>query len=83
MSLDNRDEPVFDKTVLLVNDDGDPNTHEEQTKLTNPEELKKADGWMRATSSNGNPDFQNTIGWTGSLGVGKRDPEKGQTLEEE
>ena len=45
--------------------------------------MKKADGWMRATSSNGNPDFQNTIGWTGSLGVGKRDPEKGQTLEEE
>ena len=56
----------------------EPNTHEDQTKLTNPEELKTSDGWMRATSSSGDPDFQNTIGWTGSLGVGKKEPEKGQ-----
>jgi hypothetical protein len=54
-----------------------------KTKLTNPEELKTSDGWMRATSSSGDPDFQNTIGWTGSLGVGKKEPEKGQSLEEE
>ena len=42
-----------------------------------------SDGWMRATSSNGNPNFQNVINWSGSLGVGKKDPEKGQFLEEE
>ncbi len=83
MSVANRSEAVFDKSVLLVDEEGNPNTHEEQTKLTNPEELKKADGWMRATSSSGNPEFEDTVGWTGSLGVGEREPEKGQSLEEE
>ena len=43
----------------------------------------KTDGWMRATAPNGNPDFQNIVGWTNSLGYGVRDPEKGQTMEEE
>jgi NADH-quinone oxidoreductase subunit I len=38
---------------------------------------------MRATSPNGNPNFENIVNWSGSLGVGKKDPEKGQTLEEE
>ena len=42
-----------------------------------------SDGWMRATSPNGNPNFQNVVNWSGSLGVGKKPPEEGQTLEEE
>lgn len=83
MSVADRSEAVFDKSVLLVKEDGSANTHEEQTKLTNPEELTKTDGWMRATAPNGNPDFQNIVGWTNSLGYGIRDPEKGQTMEEE
>ena len=83
ISIGSRDEAVFDKDVLLVDEKGIPNTHEEQTKLTNFNELKTSDGWMRATSSNGNPNYQNLVSWTGSLGVGKRDPEKGQFLEEE
>ena len=83
ISIGSRDEAVFDKDVLLVDEEGIPNTHEEQTKLTNFNELKTSDGWMIATSSNGNPNYQNLVSWTGSLGVGKRDPEKGQFLEEE
>ena len=83
ISIVSRDESVFDKDVLLVDEEWIPNTHEEQTKLTNFNELKTSDGWMRATSSNGNPNYQNLVSWTGSLGVGKRDPEKGQFLEEE
>ena len=69
--------------MLVVNDDGTPNTHEEKTKLTTNEDLLASDGWMRATSANGNPNFQNVVNWSGSLGVGKKEPEKGQTLEEE
>ena len=53
MSVADRSEAVFDKSVLLVKDDGSANTHEEQTNLTNPEELTKIDGWMRATAPNG------------------------------
>ena len=70
----------FDKDVLLVNE-GEL-IHMRTNKLTNPEELKILMD-MRTTSSSGDPDFQNTIGWTGSLGVGKKEPEKGQSLEEE
>ena len=40
MSVANRSEAIFDKSVLVVNDDGTPNTHEEQTKLTNIEETE-------------------------------------------
>ena len=76
MSVANRSEAIFDKSVLVVNDDGTPNTHEEQTKLTNIEDLQTSDGWMRATSPNGNPNFENIVNWSGSLGVGKKDPEK-------
>ena len=52
-------------------------------ELTNIKDLQTSDGWMRATSPNGNPNFENIVNWSGSLGVGKKDPEKGQTLEEE
>ena len=83
MSVANRSEAIFDKEVLVVKDDGTPNAHEDQTKLTNIEELNTSDGWMRATSPNGNPNFQNVVNWSGSLGVGKKPPEEGQTLEEE
>ena len=51
--------------------------------LTNFDDLNTSDGWMRATSPNGNPNFQNVVNWSGSLGVGKKPPEEGQTLEEE
>jgi|TARA_B110000881_G_scaffold71495_1_gene62018 NADH-quinone oxidoreductase subunit I len=83
MSVTDRADAVFDKSVLLVKEDGSANTHEEQTKLTNPEELAISDGWMRATAPNGNPDFENIVAWTNSLGYGEREPEKGQTMEEE
>ena len=83
MSVANRSEAIFDKDVLVVKDDGTPNTHENQTKLTNVDDLNTSDGWMRATSPNGNPNFQNIVNWSGSLGVGKKPPEEGQTLEEE
>ena len=33
--------------------------------------------------SSTNPNFQNIVNWSGSLGVGKKPPEEGQTLEEE
>ena len=39
MSVANRSEAIFDKEVLVVKDDGTPNTHEEQTKLTNFDDL--------------------------------------------
>ena len=83
MSVTNRADAIFDKSVLVVDDSGKPRSHEEKTNLTNEKDLQNFDGWMRATSSNGNPNYQNVINWSGSLGYGKKEPEKGQHLEEE
>ena len=43
MSVANRSEAIFDKEVLVVKDDGTPNTHEEQTKLTNFDDLNTSE----------------------------------------
>ena len=78
MSVQNRESAIFDKDVLLVDELGEPRTHEEQTVLTNPKDLRNSDGWMVATASNGKVEYENTVGWKGSLGKGIKTPEKGQ-----
>ncbi|NNC79612.1 MAG: NADH-quinone oxidoreductase subunit I, partial [Acidimicrobiales bacterium] len=35
-------------------------------------------GWMRATASSGNADYENKVAWSGELGYGVRHPEVGQ-----
>ena len=78
MSVQSRESAIFDKDILLVDESGEPRTHEEQTILTNPNDLRNADGWMVATASNGKVEYENTIGWKGSLGKGIKLPEEGQ-----
>ena len=82
MSVQNREEAIFDKDILLVDELGNPRVHEEQTELTDPNDLLNSDGWMRATSSNGKAEYQNKIAWKGSLGRGIKPPEKGQFTED-
>ena len=82
MSVQNREEAIFDKDILLVDELGNPRVHEEQTELTDPNDLLNSDGWMRATSSNGKVEYQNKIAWKGSLGRGIKPPEKGQFTED-
>ena len=86
MSVSNRESAIFDKDILLVDETGEPKSHEEQTVLTNVSDLQESDGWMVATSPNGKVEYENTVGWSGSLGRGIKDPEEGQfaeTLEKE
>ena len=78
MSVQNRESAIFDKDILLVDESGEPRTHEEQTILTDPNDLLSADGWMVATAPNGKVEYENTIGWKGSLGKGIKLPEEGQ-----
>tara|TARA_B100000131_G_scaffold80515_1_gene77281 strand:+ start:3800 stop:4435 length:636 start_codon:yes stop_codon:yes gene_type:complete len=82
MSVSNRESAIFDKDILLVDETGQPKSHEEQTVLTNVSDLQESDGWMVATSPNGKAEYENTVGWSGSLGKGIKDPEKGQFAEE-
>ena len=65
ISIGSRGEAVGDKEVLVGDEEEIPNNHEEQIKLTNCNELKTSDGWMRATSSNVKPKYQKLGSWTG------------------
>jgi len=46
--------------------------------LASMEELTEADGWMRATASQGRAAYDGTLAWTPSAGVGLRPSESGQ-----
>ena len=37
---------------------------------------------MRATASSGNPAYENRVGWSGELGYGVREPERGQHFDQ-
>jgi NADH-quinone oxidoreductase subunit I len=80
MSVTNRDDAVYTKNELLVNRDGIPNHMftREQDPMVNLDELKEADGWMRATAPSGRAAYEGISGWSPSAGVGLRPPERGQ-----
>ena len=80
MSVTNRDDAVYTKTELLVDKDGIPNhmSDAEQDPMVNLDELKEADGWMRATAPSGRAAYEGIPGWSPSAGVGLRPAERGQ-----
>ena len=82
MSVSNRDDAIYTKTELLVQEDGTPNHPQPPSNLIDLDELKLADGWMRATASSGRAAYEGVVAWTPSAGVGTRPAEAGQSAEE-
>ncbi len=82
-SVTNRDDAIYTKTELLVEPDGTPNHPQPDNPLIDLNELKLADGWMRATAPSGRAAYEGVPAWTPSAGVGLREPEAGQTAAEE
>ncbi|MDH3308867.1 MAG: NADH-quinone oxidoreductase subunit NuoI [Acidimicrobiia bacterium] len=78
MSTGNRGDAIYTKDELLVGVDGTPNHMFPDDPLADIGELAKADGWMRATASQGRVAYEGIPGWTPSAGVGLRPPEPGQ-----
>ncbi len=78
MSVTNRDDAVYTKKELLVQVDGTPNHMFGEGPLVDLDELRKADGWMRATAPQGRVEYEGVTGWTPSAGVGLRPAERGQ-----
>ncbi len=80
MSVTNRDDAIYTKNELLVNPEGIPNHMftPEQDPMVNLDELKDADGWMRATAPSGRAAYEGIPGWSASAGIGLRPPERGQ-----
>ena len=79
MSTANRDDAIYTKAELLVDEDGRPNHMFESDRLSDFEELTLADGWMRATAPQGRAAYEGQVSWSGSAGVGVRPPEAGQS----
>ena len=78
MSVTDRDDAIYTKDILLVEPDGTPNHTQPAGPLIDLNELKLADGWMRATSPSGRAAYEGIPQWPGSAGVGVRAPEQGQ-----
>jgi NADH-quinone oxidoreductase subunit I len=76
-SFTNRNDAIYTKNELLVDDDGKPST-------CPWEDWREGDdlhtsGWMRATSPGGSAEFEGRVQWSGELGFGVRSPEGGQS----
>ncbi len=75
-SFTNRDDAIYTKQELLVDDDGRakrlPWEHWEG------DEDDFTSEWMRATSPSGDVEFEDRVSWSGELGFGVRPPEHGQ-----
>jgi NADH-quinone oxidoreductase subunit I len=76
-SFTNRNDAIYTKAELLVDDDGRP-------KRLPWEDWREGDdlhtsGWMRATSPAGSAAHEGEVQWSGELGYGTRAPEGGQS----
>ncbi len=78
-SFTNRSDAIYTKAELLVDDAGRP----QQLPWEDWREGDDAytSGWMRATASSGDAAFEGTPAWSGELGYGVREAERGQTID--
>jgi NADH-quinone oxidoreductase subunit I len=77
-SFTNRDDAIYTKAELLVDDDGRP-------RHLPWEDWREGDdthtsAWMRATSPSGSAAHSGRVLWSGELGYGMRAPELGQSV---
>jgi NADH-quinone oxidoreductase subunit I len=78
-SFTNREDAVYTRSELLVDDDGKPRQLPWEDWREGEDEHTSA--WMRATSSAGDHRYEGVVAWSGELGAGVRAPERGQAHE--
>ena len=77
-SFTNRQDAIYTKNELLVDDDGKPKQMPWEDWRDGDDLLTS--GWMRATSPSGDATFEGQVGWSGELGYGVREPEPTQNV---
>jgi NADH-quinone oxidoreductase subunit I len=80
-SFTNRQDAIYTKTELLVDNDGKPQHLPWEDWRPGEDEMTSA--WMRATSPAGSAEYVGKVAWSGELGYGVRPPEQGQLAEGE
>jgi NADH-quinone oxidoreductase subunit I len=79
MSVTNRADAIYTRSELLMDAEGNIPHPQPPGKLIDLDELRIADGWMRATAPSGRAAYQGVAGWTPTAGAGLRPPERGQS----
>ncbi len=76
-SFTSREDAIYTKAELVVDEEG----HPRRTPFEDwrDEDEEDTSGWVRATASSGDPNFEGVAGWSGELGHGVRLPERGQS----
>jgi NADH-quinone oxidoreductase subunit I len=78
-SFTNRDNAIYTRTELLVDDDGRPKQLPWEDWRDGEDQHTSA--WVRATAPSGDADYEGRVAWSGELGYGVRAPERGQAAE--
>ncbi len=79
MSVTTREDAIYTRSELLMDADGNVPHPQPPSKLIDLDELKIADGWMRATAPSGRAAYQGVEQWTPTAGAGLRPAERGQS----
>src|SRR5207249_4168197 len=79
-SFTNRQDAIYTKTELLVDDNGEPKHLPWED--WRPGEAEHTSAWVRATAPNGLAAYEGRVAWSGELGFGVRPPESGQAAEQ-
>ena len=75
-SFTNRDDAIYTRDELLVDDDGQAKRLPWELWLG--DEHDQTSAWMRATSPSGQAAYEGRVAWSGELGFGVRPAERGQ-----
>lgn len=78
MSTSNRADAIYTRRELLMDTDGSVPHMFADDPLADYEELKTADGWLRATAPNGVAAYEGVQGWQGTPGPASWAPEPSQ-----
>ena len=79
-SFTDRRDAIYTKAELVVDDDGKPK--QLPWEHWNEGDDRNTSAWVRATAPGGAAAFEGRVLWSGELGYGVRQPEKGQTDED-
>jgi len=78
-SFSQRGDAIYTKAELLTDDKG--RAQRQPWELWSGEEDEHTSAWMRATSPQGDANFEGVVAWSGELGFGVRAPERGQVAD--
>jgi NADH-quinone oxidoreductase subunit I len=78
-SFTNRADAIYTRDELVVDDEGMPQQLPWEDWSDLAEVAAKSSAWVRATAPGGSAHYEGTVGWSGELGFGVKDPEVGQS----